>query len=249
VAQTLQRETHPTNSGWLLGRKFAMLNHLKKSTAAIALAAGLLAGTSALAAPITFNSGDATNEYNSVTGTNVVVTPHPSWGDVGGGASWISYANTGSGGIIAPNATTRTRPDATAMFTETLGFINSFSLQVLGDDTVTVDLVNLTTMAVTNLFTAFAGQIDPCAPGGTGVAVGCVQADMGTVLTTALTPDSYELRFYAFQTNQDVFGIQYTGEVNTAEGVPEPLSLGLFGLGLLAMYGMAGRRKRIDQAV
>jgi hypothetical protein len=226
-----------------------MLNYLKKTSAAVALTAGLVAGTSAYAAPITFNSGDAANEYNSITGTNVVITPHSAWGNVGGGASWISYANTGIGGFVAPNAATRTRPDATSLFTETLGFINAFSLKVLGDDTVTVDLVNLTTMAITNLFTAFAGQLDPCAPGGTGGGVGCVQADMGTVLTTSLTPGAYELRFYGFQTNNDVFGIQYTGEVNTADAVPEPMSLGLLGLGLLGMYGFVRRRKTQGQTV
>jgi len=225
-----------------------MLSHLKNATAAAALTAGLFIGTTAFAAPMIFNSGDATNEYNSSTGTNVVITPHSAWGNVGGGANWISYANTGIGGAIAPNAASRTRPDATSLFTETLGFIDSFSLRVLGDDTVTVDLVNLTTMAITNLFTAFAGQIDPCAPGGTGVPVGCVNADMGTVLATALTPGAYELRFYAFQTNNDVFGIQYTGEVNTADAVPEPMSLGLLGMGLLGMYGFVRRRKQ-GQAV
>lgn len=219
-----------------------MLHKLGSTTALAVLALGLGAGA-ANAAPIVFNSGDGVNESNSVTGTNVVITPHPAWGDVGGGASWISYANTGFGGIIAPNAATRTRPDATALFTESLGNINSISLKVLADDTVTVDLVNLTTSTILTLFNAFPGQIDPCAPGGTGVPVGCVNADMGVVMTTALAAGNYELRFYGFQTNADVFGIQYTGMTDTdTTDVPEPMSAALFGFGLLGLAAVRRRR-------
>ena len=214
----------------------------KYRAAAAALTFGLLSAVNAQAALINYASGDGANEMNSVSGANVNITPHAAWGDVGGGASWISYANTGAGGIIAPNAASRTRPDATALFTETLGFIDAISLNVLGDDTVTVDLVNLTTMTITNLFTAFAGQVNPCAPGGTGVPVGCVNADMGIVALGAIDPGNYELRFYAFQTNADVFGVQYSGQYNTVDSVPEPFGVGLLALGLLGIGGITRRR-------
>jgi len=219
-----------------------MLKQMKYTIAAVALTTAMMAAGAAQAGPITFSSGDGANESNNVTGTNVVITPHSAWGNVGGGASWISYANTGIGGSIAPNAATRTRADATTIFTEALGFINSFSLRVLGDDTVTVDLYNLTTSTFVNLFTAFPGQINPCAPGGSGVPVGCVNADMGVVLDTAVTAGNYELRFYGFQTNADVYGVQYTGTANTVDAVPEPMSAALLGLGIL---GLAGYRRRM----
>jgi hypothetical protein len=195
------------------------------------------------AATITFFSGDGGDVVNG--GTAVVLAPHPAWGDVSelaglaaGTAEWISFADTGIGGEVVDNADSRELGDQTAVFTRTFNFIGDsiLSLWILADDTATVRLLGPNGYANT-LFTAYAGQIDPCAPGGTGGGLGCVQADVGITSVSNLTAGLYTLEINVFQTNGMVFGAQYAGKV---ESVPEPASLLLLASGL----GLAAMRKR-----
>lgn len=213
-----------------------------------ALAIGLTFGlaSTASAAVITEYSGDG-GDVLLTAGAVTAVTPHPAWGDVSddaglapGTADWISYANTGVGGIIAPNTADRTSlAAATAHFQRSFSTTGGqFDLWVLTDDTASVWLDGV------EIFPVFLGQIDPCAPGGTGVPVGCVEADMG-VFSINLAAGNHTLDFYAYQTNNDVFGAQYAFSY---QQVPEPEVLGMLGMGLFGLGALARRRSRTAAA-
>jgi PEP-CTERM motif len=190
------------------------------------------------AAPITFYTGDGGDVVNGVAAVNIA--PHPAWGDVSqvaglaaGSAKWISFVDSGYGRIVLPNAESRDLGDQTAQFTRPFDFSSETTLRlwILADDTAIVRLLG-PARYVNTLFNAYPWQIDPCAPGGSGTGLGCVQADTGIVTVPGLTAGQYTLEVNAFQTNGNVFGAQYAG---TVESVPEPASLLLLATGLGAV--------------
>ena len=208
-----------------------------------------LTGAPLEASPISFYTGDGGDVVTGggvVNGAAVSILAHPLWGDVSqlaglaaGTAQWISFVNSGYDGIVLPNADSRSLGDETAKFTRVFDFTGETTLRlwVLADDTAIVRLLGPGGY-VNTLFTAYPGQIDPCAPGGTGAGLGCVPNDMGIVTLAGLAAGHYTLEVDAFQTNGWVFGAQYAGTVET---VPEPASLLLVGVGL----GAAAIRRRL----
>ena len=213
------------------------LGRTTRSLAIVLALFGLFAGT-AQASTIQFWTGDT---QESVTpGVVTPITPHGAWGDVSdnaglaaGTAQWISYANTGIGGIVAPdisdpdnngNNNDRFIGNQTALFSRTLliGGAGDFDLWVLADDTATV-VLNGPGGYSNTLFTASTQQVNPCAPGDSSDAgLGCVESSMGHASLTGLT-GLYTLSVYGFQTNGDVFGIQYAGSYSASPGSPDPI--------------------------
>lgn len=226
------------------------MHRLIGGIAALALVA--FAGP-ALAGPVSGWSGDGSDVLVSdVSGSGSItqITPNSQWSDVSddaglapGTAKWISYADTGVSPdtTVAPNISgTRTIGNETAHFRRNFSLGRTFALDlwILTDDTAEVTLTG--PGGTSTLFSAFTGQIDPCAPGGTGVPIGCVEADMGITTVSGLAAGSYSLDVYAFQTNGDGFGSQYAFDTD----VPEPATIGLIGMGLAGIGFVAHRRRK-----
>ena len=200
----------------------------------------LLVLTACQADTIQLMSGVSANEWNNMTGTNVVIQPHPIWA-VMSGAKWISYMNTGLDGTVIPN----TSGTPSASYYQDFYFTNGNNhaigdIMVWADDSASVYIDN-TPLILWNRnlgVTRAAG------------AIGCTQPNGAALHFDILgTPGSrHSLRFDVYQEWGDVYGLLYRGAITLSGAppvtpTPEPGTLGMVGGVLLAGTAFVGRRR------
>jgi hypothetical protein len=173
---------------------------------------------------------------NSGSDDTFNISPGSTWHPAIGSSSWVSYSPlTGpTSSLVAPNG------DYIYTTTFTISpkdVANVGTLTVLADDTVSVFLNN-------SLILQSAG---PMGPGNSYARCSDVGPNCITPLTfsfTGITTGLNELTFDVKQVNLVNQGLDFSGSLDDAiddASVPEPLSLVLFGTGLLGLVGLSRR--------
>ncbi len=181
----------------------------------------MVAGLAADAGSITLLSGVSAGESNNF-GPNVLITPETPWA-IDPFAKWVSFENTGRGGIMLPNTDLST-PTAIFYqdFTLTGGTGVTGSIQIWADDTATVKLDGVL------LFPANPTLEEHCAGG----PIGCTPANSTNIIFSA--PGLvHRLEFDVYQRGSDTFGLMYSGQVDSTV-IPEPATLSIACIGLAA---------------
>jgi hypothetical protein len=162
------------------------------------------------------------------------ISQNPAWYGPLAGSSWISFEQSGDpsspGFVSPPNGTSVTFMDSFFVDgTPTNGVLNVFA-----DDTTSVTL-NGTLLKAAGTTTG-----SHCSANG----IGCLSITEGDItLTGELTAGVNTISFDVVQQAGSSYGLDYSGAINyTATATPEPGTIALMGLPLLAL-GLA-RRKR-----
>lgn len=212
---------------------------MRKVTGVLAFVALLLVGAVTEAPAVAFNSiagvGSCSSTQVACAGGFVAIAPNPLWtaNNPGGStAVWVSYAQTGQGGIVAPNAPNLATPTATYTFSIPVGF-TSLSLLLWADDALGVRLDGVSVLAPNSTLGV------NCT---TGSGATCTGA--GTSLIIPLGGLAHTLAFDAFQLALDTHGLMYVGDL---QPVPEPASLLLVGSALAAVGFVSRRRMQKKQ--
>lgn len=169
-----------------------------------------------------FYSGDGVGEYNELTGSNVLITPHPSWGSLAG-AKWVSALPTGFGDPCCIGNDPLYPPPTLpwAFFHETFdttAAVTDLYLSALADDTafIWVDNVLLVDASQPMLFTP-------------------------QIVTRRLGAGEHDVVFGLEQLGLGQTGLAYAGTLTVttdASPVPEPRGMGLAALGLIGLLAM-----------
>jgi hypothetical protein len=172
----------------------------------------------------------AASTVNNGSNATFDISPGSAWHAPTGNSSWVSF-NAGTGptsSLVVPNGTYVY--DTT--FNASAG--GTGSLTILADDTVSIFLNN-------SLILASAG---PMGPGNSYATCSDVGPNCITPLTftfTGLVAGLNELTFDVKQVNLANEGLDFSGSITDPGSVPEPISLALFGTGMLGLVGLSRR--------
>jgi hypothetical protein len=173
----------------------------------------------------------AASTVNNGSSTTFDISPGSAWHAPTGNSSWVSF-NAGTGptsSLVVPNGT--------YVYDTTFnvsGAGGTGTLTILADDTVSVFLNN-------SLILASAG---PMGPGNSYATCSDVGPNCITPLTftfTGLVAGLNELTFDVKQVNLANEGLDFSGSITDPGSVPEPISLALFGTGMLGLVGLSRR--------
>jgi hypothetical protein len=174
------------------------------------------------------------SEVNSGSNATFNISPGSTWHAATGNSSWVSF-NAGTGptsSLVVPNGT--------YVYTTTFNIsptdvADLGTLTVLADDTVSVFLNN-------SLILQSAG---PMGPGNSYAKCSDVGPNCITPFTftfTGLTEGLNELTFDVKQVNGSNEGLDFSGSLDpSSANVPEPISLVLFGTGMISLVGLSRR--------
>jgi hypothetical protein len=191
------------------------------------------------------NSG---TDGNFTSASDIAITPDAHWAPAQNGAEWVSFEQTGIGGIVLPNSIGINDPGA--VFYQSVNDYNGTSLDLnftlWCDDSCGVYLIGPNgldeQLAAPSFLQGPTGTY--CAP---APAITC--DGHGTTFNLILNPGPYALQFADYQTGLGPFGVMYYGTVtdnSQPAPVPEPGSVWLLGaVGVILLgFSIWGRRVR-----
>jgi hypothetical protein len=184
----------------------------------------------------TYDSVDST--VNNGSNSTFDISAGSTWHASIGNSSYVSYsALTGpTSSLVAPNGNYIYKTTFTISPTDVDGI---GTLTVLADDTVSVFLNN-------SLILQSAG---PMGPGNSYAQCSDTGPNCITPFTftfTGLIAGLNELTFDVKQVNAANEGLDFSGSIDSPATVPEPVSLALFGTGILGLVGLSRRYVSAD---